>query len=114
MIFVLASETDRPVVREFFELFKTPWQHYTTDTPAKILLCVGSEVPANDAALMIIFSGDRLASDQPTAAGCESRTAPGLFHHGDVQLPVYGRQWVEKNSQQIVFRRGQTNDRPFV
>ena len=55
MISVLASEADQPVVREFFELFKTPWRFHAADAPAKILLCAGRDVPANNAALVIIY-----------------------------------------------------------
>jgi peptidoglycan/xylan/chitin deacetylase (PgdA/CDA1 family) len=114
MISVLASEADQPVVREFFELFKTPWRFHAADAPAKILLCAGREVPANDAALVIIFAGELISSDENTGAKCESQTEPGIFKHDGVELPIYGRRLVEKSSPQIVFRRGQTNGRPFV
>ncbi|HEX4350930.1 MAG TPA: hypothetical protein VH251_11105, partial [Verrucomicrobiae bacterium] len=74
MISILASEADRPVVREFFELFKTPWQFHMPGAPFKILLSAGQEVPISDAALVIIFSGARLASDEDAVGGYESKT----------------------------------------
>lgn len=114
MISILASEADRPVVREFFELFKTPWQFHEANAPARILLCAGHEVPANDAALVLVFAGELVAFDRDTGAGCESRTVPGRFQHEGVELPVYAPQLVETASQQIVFRRGETDGRPFV
>jgi hypothetical protein len=118
MISVLASDADRPVVREFFELFKTPWQFHSSDAPANVLLCDGQEIPANNAALVIVFSSELTVSDLGTGANgeskYESKTAPGFFKQDEIKLPVYGRSLVEKQSQQIVFRCGFANDRPFV
>jgi hypothetical protein len=122
MISVLASEADHPVVREFFELFKTPWRFYEADAPANILLCAGREVPANTAALVIIFAGEVIPFDQ-TDESCKLKVEscklekPATFNPQlatEFELPIYGRRLVDTSSQQIVFRRGQTNGRPFV
>ncbi len=122
MISVLASEADHPTVREFFELFKTPWRFHEADAPANILLCAGREVPANTAALVIIFAGEATRFDPP-AENCKSKVENcdleklatfNLQPGTEFQLPIYGRRLVDPASQQIVFRRGQTNGRPFV
>lgn len=114
MISVVVSEADRPVASEFFELFKTPWQFHTPGAPAEILLCAGQEPPADDAALMIIYGAEPLAGDGAARADWETKTGPGRFRHDREELPVYVRQCVEKTSQQMVFRRGQANGRPWV
>ena len=140
MISILASDADQPVVREFFELFKTPWQFHKGDAPAKILLCNGRAVAETqtvlsavlptgnrqadisrvlprciyDAVLVIVFTSEPTAFDENSGISYESKTEPGFFKYDGVELPVYGRQLVEKNSQQIVFRRGLMNGRPFV
>ena len=114
MISVLASEADEPVVREFFELFKTPWRFHAADAPAKILLCAGRDVPANNAALVIVFAGELISSDEKTGAKCESPTVPGIFKHDGFELPIYGCRLVKNSSQQIIFRRSQADGRPFV
>lgn len=114
MISVLASEMDQPVVKEFFELFKTPWRFYSAGAPAKILLCSGYEVPANDAPLMIVFASERLTLDPDAGAGYESTKIPGAFKHEDTELPVYGRHLVERSTRRIVFYRSQANGRPLV
>lgn len=114
MISILASDADRPVVREFFELFKTPWQFHAPDAAVKILLCNGCEVPANNAALVIVFASELMALDEGAGAGCESKMTQGFFKQNGAELPVYRGSLVEKNSQQIVFRRGLANGRPFV
>jgi hypothetical protein len=114
MISILASEADRPVVREFFELFKTPWQFYAAGAPVRILLSAGQDVPANDAALVIIFGSEPRAFDGDAGGGYESATVPAAFNQEGAEIPVYLRHLVEKHSQRIVFKRGQTNGRPFV
>jgi len=114
MISVLAREADHPVVREFFELFKTPWRFHALDAPAQVLLCAGLDVPANHAALVIVFAGELIASDVSTGIRSEAPAEPGLFKHNGVELPVYGRRLVENASPQIVFRRGETDGRPVV
>lgn len=114
MISVHASEADKPVVREFFELFKTPWQFHAAGARAEVLLCAGGEVPAGTAELIIIFAGEALPFDQSAGGNCESRTAPLLFRHEQIEFPVYGRKLVDSSSQQIIFRRCQENGTAFV
>lgn len=114
MISVHASEADHPVVREFFELFKTPWQFHAPDAPAKILLCDSREVPGNAAALVIVFNGDLVPSDRSADGSCDSKAETLLFQHEEIELPVYGRKLVDRSSQKIVFRRSRENEKTFV
>ena len=41
MIGVIANPSDHDVVREFFELFKTPWEFYRGEQGYEVLLCAG-------------------------------------------------------------------------
>lgn len=114
MISVLAPEADQPVVREFFELFKTPWRFHAPGAPARILLCAGRDVPANHAALVLVFAGEWLSSDDCVDASSESLAEPGMFKQVGVELPIYGCRLVEDASRQILFRREQADGRPIV
>ncbi len=114
MISVLASEADHPVVREFFELFKTPWRFYEADAPASILLCACCEVPANTAALVIIFAGEAIRFDPPVES-CklkgESRRLEKLATFNlqpgtEFESPIYGRRLVDMGLEaDLVFVR---------
>ncbi len=53
MIAVLAEPSEHDVVREFFELFKTPWCFFRDGCRAEVLLCSGDEVPANTVGLVL-------------------------------------------------------------
>ncbi|MGZ5023655.1 MAG: hypothetical protein ACXWBS_02200 [Chthoniobacterales bacterium] len=55
MIAVVAGENQRPVVREFFELFKTPWCFYDDHRSGDVLLCSNAEVPSTAARLVLIY-----------------------------------------------------------
>lgn len=114
MISVLANDSDQPVAREFFELMKTPWRFYSADAPAKILLCAKPELPANDAALVIMFGGELAALDKTGNDRCEASTTPGFFRHDGFEFPVHRRRLTDSRTQEIVFRRGQVNGRPFI
>ena len=114
MISVHASEADHAVVREFFELFKTPWRFHVTGARAQILLCVGREVPADAAALIVVFAGEVIPSDQNAGGVCDSKTEPCLFQNDGAEWPIYGRRLIDSSSQKIVFRRGHVNGRAFV
>jgi hypothetical protein len=113
MISVLAHEASRPVIREFFELFKTPWRFQAANEPARVLLCAGVEAPANDAALVIVFAGERLSDDQELGA-CESRLGSGWLEAEGVKLPLYGRHLTDKNSGSAVCQPSQRQGRAFV
>ena len=114
MISVCASEADHAVVREFFELFKTPWKFHVAGAHAKILLCASREVPADAASLVIIFSGETIPFDQTASGNGESKTEPGLFQHEDIEMPIYGRRLLDQSSQKIIFRRSQGNGKTSV
>jgi hypothetical protein len=114
MISVSTNPNDRAVVSEFFELFKTPWQFHEPGAPAAVLLCAGADVSADDARLVIIFNSGTTEYDENNGANCESKSTPGVFQRDAIEMPVYGRQCVEKGSQKIVVRSGQKNGRPFV
>ena len=48
------------MVREFFELFKTPWEVYESGRPYDVVLCAGDvHVPHNAAKVVIVYSGQR-------------------------------------------------------
>jgi len=113
MISILTNEAAALAAREFFELFKTPWEFHRAGAPADILLCAGGEVPSDDAALLLIFGGEALPFDAGTGGG-ESTATPGWFEVDGLALPIYGRRLVDPASGKTVCRRGRTQGRPFV
>src|SRR5690349_5391520 len=59
MIAVLADEAEHEVVRELFELFKTPWTFFAPNLAHDVLICGRDEVPATSARLVLVYGAGR-------------------------------------------------------
>ncbi len=92
MIGVIADPVDYQAIREFFELFKTPWEFTRPGRRYEVLLCAGGgPVPAQAAGLTIIYCSHLLPCDAagtiqpaPFESGCR------LLLYGDSRIPIYG------------------------
>jgi len=92
VIGVLAKPALYPTVREFFELFKTPWEFYQPGQSYDVLLCRGDQTSDRiTARLTLIYSSRRAPHDD--AAGLETTK----LTHGQLEvqyngsrIPIYG------------------------
>jgi hypothetical protein len=53
VIGVIAGQTDESIVREFFELFKTPWEMYRPGRKYRVVLCCGQPKQRNPADVLL-------------------------------------------------------------
>jgi hypothetical protein len=90
MIGVAARAEDRGIVREFFELFKTPWEFCRGNGRYEVLIHAGTAFDHQPAKLVIVYGS------QATAFDYRTNTLPGPPRHsttlssdGD-RIPVYG------------------------
>src|SRR5215831_10255220 len=90
MIGVAARPEEHDVVREFFELFKTPWEFYRADEHYAVLL-VADDASALQSANLILLYGSA-----PTAIDRACGRLPGppclnanLTCRGE-RIPIYG------------------------
>ncbi len=63
MIGVIADSADQDVVREFFELFKTPWEFYRKDRQYEVLLCAEDSQFDGTAKLVLLYAGRKMHFD---------------------------------------------------
>src|SRR5215211_912730 len=91
MIGVSADEADYEVVREFFELFKTPWEFYRPGATYDVLLCASAEmIPTDGARLVLRFGAKAQQWDE------ENQLRPASLGHGRIlrenaiRFPVHG------------------------
>ena len=63
MIGVIADSAEQEVVREFFELFKTPWEFHRGDRRYEALVCVGDGQFDETAKLVLFYAGRRTHFD---------------------------------------------------
>src|SRR5262249_37473286 len=91
MIGVIADPSEQDAVREFFELFKTPWEFYEVGRVYPVVLAT-MDGPIDAAAkLVVVYSGRKTRTDSEfgIAIGSESQQACTLTYEGR-RLPVYG------------------------
>ncbi len=91
MIGVAANPVEFEAVREFFELFKTPWEFYRESQTYDVLLCSGECVHPGPATLIVHYAGRKIAFDgeqkvQTIPGQPESRT----LSYNTYSLPIYG------------------------
>jgi hypothetical protein len=91
MIGVIADPAENEVVREFFELFKTPWEFYHENRQYEVLLCGGSFPFDATAKLVVFYAGKKTSVDRERGipiANWRGRQSCFLAYHGN-RIPVY-------------------------
>jgi hypothetical protein len=95
MIGVIAKPEDEAVVREFFELFKTPWDFFKPGQEYDVVLCAGEKVDnqaSEGASLVIVFAGEKIGLDErlhfETARLSEQHP---YTKYRSYQIPLYGK-----------------------
>jgi hypothetical protein len=90
MIGVLASEAAHPVVREFFELFKTPWEFYRNGVPYEVLICSDIPLPDNSAKLVFVYGAEQKPFDRHNGVESHSQGANTVVSYKGSPIPIYG------------------------
>jgi hypothetical protein len=90
MIGVFAQDEEQPVVREFFELFKTPWESGRAGSKADVAICSRPEIPQTDASLVLIFGGETNSFDRANGIQIRPQGSKKILSHDGRRLPIYG------------------------
>ena len=90
MIGVCCRENEKDVVREFFELFKTPWQFYEEEKSYEVVLATTSEIPPVNAKLLVIAGSDEKEGDRRLNIVGNSQLRNILVSCNGIQVPIYG------------------------
>lgn len=90
MIGVATDAIDADVVREFFELFKTPWEWAQPGTTYDVVVSTGGDVGRLDANVFIVYSSEGLDPESKDIHG-EVVDGPIDVTWGATTLPIYGR-----------------------
>jgi hypothetical protein len=91
MIGVIVDSGDRETAREFFELFKTPWEFYQQDRNYEVLLCVGDRKFDRTAKLGILYASSQTEwdDDHQIECGCQQKPTRTVLYRGN-RIPIYG------------------------
>ncbi|CAN5265617.1 hypothetical protein BH20VER2_BH20VER2_06370 [soil metagenome] len=86
---LIRDETSRPIVREFFQLFKTPWEFHRAGAHYDVLLCCDRDVPQNEARLVLLYGTAQNQFEKSRALQAESAPGQSLLSFGGARLPIY-------------------------
>ena len=92
MIGVISKKNETEIVKEFFELFKTPWEFYKENQAYSIILSTQYELPKVDAKLIVIYSSEETEWDRRTKLTISTKSKSGnvMAEDGENEFPVYG------------------------
>ncbi len=91
MIGIIANPAEDLVVREFFELFKTPWEYYRSDRQYEVVLCArDARLDSMSASLLIVYAGEKTSFDEDRKIRIESRGKGSTISYGGNCLPLSG------------------------
>ena len=95
MIGVIAPGSDPNVVSEFFELFKTPWEHFRPSRQYDVILCAGEVETGGHAAKLVVHYADRpLPIDEELGRTAIESATPEILSRNGRSVVVYGRHLV--------------------
>jgi hypothetical protein len=91
MIGVICADSERPVVREFFELFKTPWMFWEPGGPFDVLIVTSAATLSEPftARLVIAFGTVEMRDDASLGVRPRCRAGNDLLEAGNLKLPLY-------------------------
>ena len=91
MIGLIANPIEHGVAREFFELFKTPWEFYRSDRRYEVLLCTGDgHFDDGTAKLVVLYSSHELPFDAEEKIEGASRRGDRMLSYNGARIPIYG------------------------
>jgi peptidoglycan/xylan/chitin deacetylase (PgdA/CDA1 family) len=90
VIGVCCKESEIDIAREFFELFKTPWELYEKKHSYEVILVTANEIPKVDANLLVVFGSDQREGDSNQNIASGSRLRNVFLNRQGIQLPIYG------------------------
>lgn len=90
MIGVCCRVGERDAVREFFELFKTPWEFHAAGRTYDVVISTLPELPAPGTRLTVVCSPEPSEIDAVAGVTVERPCARRMVLYGDERIPIYG------------------------
>lgn len=91
MIGVLCSDSEREIVQEFFQLFKTPWEFYAKEGDYQVVVSSLYNSPTVDVGLFILYLSNPSPFDTRNGLSVDPSAADHLPCPDGTHLPIYGK-----------------------
>jgi hypothetical protein len=91
VISVICPDSERPAVREFFQLFKTPWMFWEPGASCDVLVVTSATALPESltAQLVLAFGTIEMRDDAALGVSPRSRAHDAVLTVADLQLPLY-------------------------
>lgn len=91
MIGVICADSEKRAVREFFELFKTPWMFWDSGACCDVLVVTsaGALPESFTGRLVVAYGATEMRGDASLGIAPRSRTDDAVLETDDLQLPLY-------------------------
>jgi hypothetical protein len=108
MIGVIANSSEHAVIREFFELFKTPWEFYRGGPQYEVLLCAGEcNFDRNTANVVLVYAGHKLPFDTGAKIEISSQARKScMVSYNGLRVPIYGESVTFAGETSVVVWEG--------
>src|SRR4051812_49082111 len=90
MIGVLSKPGEAAEIREFFELFKTPWEFYQESGCYDAVIVTTETVPALSARVVLVYGPGLKQGYGQEQVAIGNQALKGLLNWQGAQIPIYG------------------------
>lgn len=90
MIGILCEDSEKDIVREFFELFKTPWEFCAQDCSYEIVISTRDEIPDINSGVVVVYGSEEKNFDSAENIAACSRHKNVSVDFDGIQLPING------------------------
>lgn len=104
MIGVISKEEEKGVVKEFFQLFKTPWEFCVAEKSYDIVISTSRDLPIVTAKILILYSSEVIKSDLTQDVPIDSRCKNLCLQFNSHVLPIYGHVLMFKKNARSLLR----------
>ena len=112
MIGVIVKESEKKIVEEFFELFKTPWEFYKDNSPYNVILSTQEniEIERIQCNHLIIYNSKIYIYDSKYNLHPYDEKQNTILKYNDKCLPVYGRILTFNSTKNIFLSTDKNNE----
>ncbi len=89
MIGVIAKKRQKRAVREFFELFKVPWEFYEEGKKYDVVILTEETCVVPSSQLLVICCPETTNYDHKTGSSVAIHSGGVLLEYGKIQIPLY-------------------------
>ena len=90
VIGIFCDDSEKDIVREFFELFKTPWEFCVEDRTYEIAISTRDEILDIKSRVMVVYCSKKSEFDSTKDINVGSRHRNVAVDCDGIELPIYG------------------------